>query len=38
LKAVLEDAASSVLNSDLDDIQTGFSNIDCDDPAYCIKL
>jgi len=38
LKAVLENVASSVLTADLDGIQAGFSNIDCDDPAYCIKI
>ena len=37
LKATLEDPGHAALISDVDKKQTDFSNIDCDDPAYCLK-
>ncbi|MFY9457696.1 MAG: type II secretion system protein [Candidatus Spechtbacterales bacterium] len=38
LKAILEKADHAALDVDTDGIQTDFSNIDCNDPAYCIKI
>lgn len=38
VKAVLELANNAALVTDLDGTQTAFSNIDCADPAYCLKL
>lgn len=38
LKTILEKVNHTALNVDVDGVQSEFSNIDCDDPAYCLKL
>ncbi len=38
LKAILEKIDHAALVVDIDGIQSDFSNIDCNDPAYCIKI
>lgn len=38
LKAILETAAHQVLSVDADGVMSAFSNIDCDDPAYCLQI
>lgn len=38
LRAVLETAGHSALITDTDGIQSNFSNIDCTDPAYCLRI
>ena len=38
LKAVMEEENSALLISEIDGIQAQFSNIDCEDTAYCIKI
>jgi hypothetical protein len=38
LKGVLELSNNPALGTDVDGVQTQFSNIDCADPAYCLKL
>lgn len=37
LKAVLEQVGSNALVVDVDGVQSQHSNINCDDPAYCIE-
>ena len=38
LKALLEKDNHTALIVDVDGIQSEFNDIDCDDPAYCLKL
>jgi len=38
LRAVLETPGHQALTVDVDGVQNDFSNIDCDDLAYCIKI
>jgi len=38
VKAWLEKDNHTALIVDVDGTQSGFSNIDCDDPAYCLKI
>ena len=38
LKAPLEKTDHTALSVDVDGVQSDFSNIDCTDPAYCLKI
>lgn len=38
LKAILEKIDHTALVVDVDGVQTDFSSIDCNDPAYCLKI
>ena len=38
LKAILEKTDHTALVVDIDGVQSDFSAIDCNDPAYCIKI
>lgn len=38
LKAILEDINHGALITDVDGVQTNLSNINCDDPSYCLKI
>ena len=38
VKAVLETLTHQALKVDSDGIKSDFSNIDCDDPAYCLQI
>lgn len=38
IKGVLEDINHGALITDVDGAQTNFSNINCDDPSYCLKI
>jgi len=38
VRGVLEALEHPSLTSDVDGVQADFSNIDCDDPAYCLKI
>jgi prepilin-type N-terminal cleavage/methylation domain-containing protein len=38
LKAILEKTDHTALIVDVDGVQSDFSSINCDDPAYCIKI
>lgn len=38
IKGIMEDENLGALITDVDGAQTNFSNIDCDDPSYCLKI
>ncbi len=37
-RGILEDPSHGTLISDVDGPQTNYSNINCDDPSYCLKI
>jgi len=38
VKSILEDPSHGALITDVDGPQAGYSNINCDDPGYCLKI
>lgn len=38
IKGIIEDPNQPALITDVDGVQTGYSSIDCTDPAYCLKI